>query len=226
LYYLIDLLDFIHSVSDSHFYLFSLGGPLIVPGETQDEDIQIGVVSWGYGCARDKYPGVYARISSRFDWIKRNVCRESTSLPINLCDGSYAPSLSPVTSSPTLSSAPSTGPVEGFTYIGEGWCLDSDDDFYSDFEIDFVRGNDNDCIKWCSQVQHPDFVGVEVDHRWSFVTCVCIFSGGLPEDVNRTDYDPHATDWGNDFGVGFVQNTTGTSGVSCYQYDVRVSSVM
>jgi hypothetical protein len=63
-------------------------------------------------------------------------------------------------------------------------------------------------------------VGVEVNHRWSYVICSCIFSGGLPGDVNETDYNPHATDFGDHFGVGFVQNTTGTSGVSCYQYDV------
>lgn len=33
------------------------GGPLIIPGEDSSQDIQIGVVSWGIGCAR-MFPGV------------------------------------------------------------------------------------------------------------------------------------------------------------------------
>ncbi|KAK4878343.1 hypothetical protein RN001_010849 [Aquatica leii] len=33
------------------------GGPLVHAGK------QVGIVSWGYGCARPQYPGVYAKIS-------------------------------------------------------------------------------------------------------------------------------------------------------------------
>ena len=42
------------------------GGPLVTSGNGngvdpgQNYDV-VGIVSWGYGCASAKYPGVYAR---------------------------------------------------------------------------------------------------------------------------------------------------------------------
>ena len=57
------------------------GGPLVIRGEDPNgaDDIQVGVVSWGFGCAMAEYPGVYARLSSQYDWIRTTVCENSKS---------------------------------------------------------------------------------------------------------------------------------------------------
>jgi len=49
------------------------GGPIIYKREDSLEDIQVGVVSWGIGCARLLLPGVYSRVSEALDFIDQYV---------------------------------------------------------------------------------------------------------------------------------------------------------
>ncbi|KAI7815140.1 Serine protease [Rhyzopertha dominica] len=42
------------------------GGPLVV------NSVQVGIVSWGYGCAVAGYPGVYAHVGALRSWISSN----------------------------------------------------------------------------------------------------------------------------------------------------------
>merc|ERR1719402_821558 len=48
------------------------GGPLVQPRSNNNNYALAGVVSWGYGCADPKYPGVYARVTSVIPWINDN----------------------------------------------------------------------------------------------------------------------------------------------------------
>ena len=50
------------------------GGPIFIKGSTAASDLQVGITSWGYSCSDREFPGVYARVSNQFNWIRENVC--------------------------------------------------------------------------------------------------------------------------------------------------------
>ena len=98
------------------------GGPLFTKS-ANGEYMQVGVVSFGAGCAREMRPGVYARISAVQDWIEETIgqnspTNRSSSAPSSAPSQSAVPSSTPSevpsyqpSSAPTLSLQPSPAPV-------------------------------------------------------------------------------------------------------------------
>jgi len=81
------------------------GGPLIVKGVNNAiEDLQVGVVSFGVGCARPAFPGVYAAVRQYVPWIRTTMASFGATLP--------SPGSPPCTTqAPTEAPAPQSVPT-------------------------------------------------------------------------------------------------------------------
>ena len=51
------------------------GGPAVYKATVKKHEV-VGVTSWGNGCGDAAFPGVYAKVSTAFPWIKAQVCDE------------------------------------------------------------------------------------------------------------------------------------------------------
>jgi hypothetical protein len=83
------------------------GGPLMVFDETTTRWQQVGVVSWGRGCAEPKFYGIYARLTQFAMWIGEQIPDLATPIPT----ATITPTLTlPPTVIPTLTIVPTTPP--------------------------------------------------------------------------------------------------------------------
>lgn len=117
------------------------GGPLVLEGRGSsggDEDVLVGLVSWGVECADDNYPGVYARISHYYDWIVDSMCAMNPGgVPDGVDCGSNdnAPVSSPVSPVQAVDDddddddwayADDSIPVDDWTYADDSIAFDDD----------------------------------------------------------------------------------------------------
>lgn len=49
------------------------GSPLFVPGAGPGRDVQIGIVSFGIGCADMGFPDVFTDVAKMHTWIQRGI---------------------------------------------------------------------------------------------------------------------------------------------------------
>jgi Trypsin len=75
------------------------GGPLFFQN-SWGQFVQVGITSFGDGCARPNTPGVYTRVSAAMDFIKEIICAQSY-FPPYLCFETPAPTNAPTTPAPT-----------------------------------------------------------------------------------------------------------------------------
>lgn len=107
------------------------GGPLFLKGENASEDEQVGIVSWGYGCADSNYPGVYVRVSAVHDFIKGIVCDHSQDEDARSrfqCISGSSISGSSITPSPTPDST--VAATDDLDYYDD-FIVDEDDDWWN-----------------------------------------------------------------------------------------------
>jgi len=108
------------------------GGPLV------KGNVQVGVVSWGIGCAEPSFPGVYARISKAYDWIESEVCSENKQYAEEAgfdCDNASFTASS--------SNNGGGGPSGGNNDFESGGSFSNYDDYYDDDWQNYFFGTDD-----------------------------------------------------------------------------------
>jgi len=134
------------------------GGPLVkVNGNTHT---QVGVVSWGIGCASRNNPGVYSRISAQIDWMRDQICDE-WGVESSLC-GTRAPTPLPTPRptevptprptprpTPLPTPRPTSVPDPAFEELGSGFCRDATEQYNNNWDVNYYCVDLPTCQEEC-----------------------------------------------------------------------------
>ena len=146
------------------------GGALILKGDNATTDVQVGIVSWALGCAREATPSVLARISEAQDFINSTL---SCAMPSNF-NSSDCCGVNCVNG--TFVCERSIFPDDGFDYsecnvqsrcrVGDGRC--DRRGCYNDQECNYDGGDccEETCVDGEYDCEHNDFRCRNPDFRW------------------------------------------------------------
>jgi len=141
------------------------GGPIFK--NINDVRTQVGVVSWGIGCALPSHSGVYARTSGVSAWLKDNICSRSSTPKPSYCEGSGpTPTPSPVETPPPDTPSPVDVPSSD-----PDVCTDSPSNWHDNDGVDY------DCL-WYAQENNCENYGDQYENMDKTANEACCSCGG------------------------------------------------
>ena len=181
------------------------GGPLVKPSTNAASGYeQVGVVSWGIGCADAGYYGVYVDVADQLDWIQTNAQFSSSPTSTPAPTTTHSP-----TGPPTISPMPTFAPSP---------CADGDTEGQVDQYSDGCAGYATEAATGWS-TGYGNWCGVYDDSDFSSVTMCCVCGGGYCADTNDGALDPYGDNCdgyvGNDHWCGLYDGDGFSSNDMC-----------
>ncbi len=129
------------------------------------------------------------------------------------------PSLTPSQSPSTQPSTYQPDDIEGFVYLGVGYCTDAQDSHF-DYYVKNDVGTNSECAALCGEISIKGLVGFSLE-RVEGGRCVCWMNNNIVTSVLPLGFDNH---WAGNSGAGSVVSLD-TSKATYICFKVEVSNV-